>query len=133
MGYAIAQAAKQAGAKVTLISGPVTIAPAFGRRVELISVASAQQMHQAALTLAPQAHVFIACAAVADYRVDSIADQKIKKSADNMQINLIKNPDIVADVAALNNNRPFTVGFAAETQDVEQYALGKLKRKKPRP
>ncbi len=128
MGYAIAQAALMAGAKVTLISGPVNIAPPA--TAELINVDSAQQMHQHAVSLAKTADVFIACAAVADYRVDQIAEQKIKKTANNqqMQINLVKNPDIVADVAKLTN-KPFTVGFAAETQDVEQYALDKLKRK----
>jgi len=128
MGYALAQAALMAGAKVTLISGPVNIAAPVN--AELIKVDSAQQMHQHAVSLAQSADVFIACAAVADYRVDQIAEQKIKKSDNNqqMQINLVKNPDIVADVAKLVN-KPFTVGFAAETQDVEQYALDKLKRK----
>lgn len=128
MGYAIAQAAVNAGAKVTLISGPVNIPEPSS--VELINVMSAEQMHQQALLKAKGADVFIACAAVADYRVAEIAEQKIKKTADNhhMQINLVKNPDIVADVAALSE-KPFTVGFAAETQDVEQYALDKLTRK----
>ena len=85
-------------------------------------------MHQQALKLAKNADVFVACAAVADYRVAEVSTQKIKKSADDMQINLVKNPDIVADVAALSS-KPFTVGFAAETQNVEHYALDKLKRK----
>ena len=128
MGYAIAQAAVNAGANVTLISGPVNIAKPTS--VDLINVTSAEQMHQQAMTQSENADVFVACAAVADYRVAEIAEQKIKKTADNqhMQINLVKNPDIVADVAA-QTNKPFTVGFAAETQDVEQYALDKLKRK----
>ncbi|WP_440875251.1 bifunctional phosphopantothenoylcysteine decarboxylase/phosphopantothenate--cysteine ligase CoaBC [Thalassotalea sp. PLHSN55] len=128
MGYAIAQAALNAGAKVTLISGPVGItAPSA---CQLINVESAVQMHQQAMKMAESATVFIACAAVADYRVENIAEQKIKKQAgqDSMKINLVKNPDIVADVAQLAN-KPFTVGFAAETQDVEQYALGKLRNK----
>lgn len=128
MGYAIAQAAINAGAKVTIISGPVNItAPA---QSNLISVSSAKDMHTQALNLAQEAHVFVACAAVADYRVINVAEQKIKKHEDAMQINLTKNPDIVADVAALTKNRPFTVGFAAETQDVERYATGKLAKKK---
>lgn len=127
MGYAIAQAARNAGAKVSIISGPVNIAAPNG--CDVINVNSAQDMHDAALELAEKATVFIACAAVADYRIDNIAGQKIKKSADTMQLNLVKNPDIVADVANLSK-RPFTVGFAAETQDVEQYALGKLQKKK---
>jgi len=126
MGYAIAQAAQLAGAKVQIISGPVNISTPQG--CEKIAVESAMEMHQQAVNLAKKADVFVACAAVADYRVSDISDQKIKKSADEMHIHLVKNPDIVADVAALNT-KPFTVGFAAETQDVEHYALGKLKRK----
>jgi phosphopantothenoylcysteine decarboxylase/phosphopantothenate--cysteine ligase len=126
MGYAIAQAAKLAGADVKIISGPVNISTPVG--CMKFPVESALQMHQKALELAKDADVFVACAAVADYRVSEISTQKIKKSADDMQINLVKNPDIVADVAALAL-KPFTVGFAAETQDIERYALGKLKRK----
>ncbi|WP_448249479.1 bifunctional phosphopantothenoylcysteine decarboxylase/phosphopantothenate--cysteine ligase CoaBC [Thalassotalea agariperforans] len=128
MGYAIAEAAAKAGAQVTIISGPVNLqAPT---NCQLIKVNSALEMHQQALTLAPQANVFIACAAVADYRVASIAEHKLKKTdeQDELNLTLVKNPDIVADVAALTN-KPFTVGFAAETQDVEHYALGKLTRK----
>ena len=126
MGYAIAQAAQQAGASVTIISGPVTIVSP--KDCNVINVCSALEMHQHALEQAKTATVFVACAAVADYRVSEIAEQKIKKSNDELQLNLVKNPDIVADVAALAK-RPFTVGFAAETQDLEKYALGKLKRK----
>jgi len=128
MGYAIAQAAIQAGAKVTLISGPVNIQAPIGAKI--IHVTSAEQMHQLAIETANTATVFVACAAVADYRVADIAEQKIKKTKDNehLQINLIKNPDIVADVAKLSP-KPFTVGFAAETQAVEQYAKDKLQRK----
>ncbi len=126
MGYAIAQAAQLAGAKVQIISGPVNISTPKG--CEKIAVESAVEMHQQAIKLAKSVDVFIACAAVADYRVSDIAEQKIKKSADEMHIHLVKNPDIVADVAALKT-KPFTLGFAAETQDVEHYALGKLKRK----
>lgn len=126
MGYAIAHAALRAGAQVTLISGPVNIPVPIG--CELIQVTSAEQMHQQALTYVPQATTFVACAAVADYRVANIADEKIKKDNDHMQISLIKNHDIVADVAKLAN-KPFIVGFAAETQNVEHYARGKLMRK----
>lgn len=126
MGYAIAQAAQLAGAEVQIISGPVSIAVPHG--CKKIAVESALQMHQQALELAKKADVFVACAAVADYRVSDVATQKIKKSADEMQLILVKNPDIVADVAALSV-KPFTVGFAAETQDVAHYALDKLKRK----
>lgn len=129
MGFAIAEAAVNMGAEVTLISGPVSLAtPA---NVTRIDVESAEQMHQAAMEHAIINNIFISCAAVADYRPSNVSDQKIKKTSDNdhMQINMVKNPDIVASVAALTKQRPFTVGFAAETQDVEQYARGKLKKK----
>jgi len=126
MGYAIAQAAQLAGAQVTIISGPVNLSVPEG--CTKIAVESAVQMHKQALKLAKKADVFVACAAVADYRVSDVATHKIKKTADEMHIHLVKNPDIVADVAALSS-KPFTVGFAAETQDVEHYALGKLTRK----
>ena len=126
MGYAIAHAALRAGAKVTLISGPVNIIAPIG--CHLIAVISAEEMHQHALKLATNSTVFVACAAVADYRVDKIAAQKIKKTNEAIQLELVKNHDIVADVARLKN-RPFMVGFAAETQNIEQYARGKLIRK----
>ena len=127
MGFAIASAAQQLGAEVTIISGPVTLMTPQG--CQKIAVTSAVEMHQQALAHAPTSDVFVACAAVADYRIDHIASEKIKKSQDTMQLNLIKNPDIVADVAAMTN-KPYTVGFAAETQDVEHYARDKLARKK---
>lgn len=123
MGYALAQAAVTAGAKVSIISGPVSLP--CPDNCQRISVTSALEMHQQALEHAPHADIFIACAAVADYRIADIANQKMKKSTDEIQLSLVKNPDIVADIAALAN-KPFTVGFAAETQDVEKYALGKL-------
>ncbi|MCK6263282.1 bifunctional phosphopantothenoylcysteine decarboxylase/phosphopantothenate--cysteine ligase CoaBC [Vibrio sp. ZSDE26] len=126
MGYALAEAALELGAEVTLVSGPVSIsAPTHASTVQ---VESALQMHEAVMANAPTHDVFISCAAVADYRPEIIADQKIKKAddSDQMSITMVKNPDIVASVAALTKNRPFTVGFAAETQDVEKYARGKL-------
>lgn len=128
MGFALAQAAQQLGAEVTLISGPVNMATPTG--CKRINVESAEQMQQQALALAPNSTVFIACAAVADYRVAQVAEQKIKKNDDNDQLTLqlVKNPDIVASVAALEH-KPFTVGFAAETQQVEHYAKDKLTRK----
>ena len=127
MGFAIARAAQLAGAEVTIISGPVNISPP--PECNVINIESALEMHQQALEAANNIDVFIACAAVADYRVATIAEQKIKKSNDELQISLVKNPDIVADIAALAN-KPFTVGFAAETQDVAEYAQAKLTRKK---
>jgi phosphopantothenoylcysteine decarboxylase/phosphopantothenate--cysteine ligase len=129
MGYAIADAAAQLGAKVTLVSGPVSLnAPSH---VDRISIDSAEQMHLAVMEHAQSHDIFIACAAVADFRPNHIAEQKLKKTSDEdgMTITMIKNPDIVASVAALTEQRPFTVGFAAETQEVEKYARAKLERK----
>jgi len=126
MGYAIAHAAIRAGAKVTLISGPVNISAPIG--CQLIQVTSAEEMHKQALECASKSTTFVACAAVADYRVAEVASEKIKKTNENMHIALVKNHDIVADVAKLTK-KPFIVGFAAETQNVEHYARGKLMRK----
>lgn len=129
MGYALAQAAAQMGAEVTLISGPVSLPTPAG--VTRVDVNSAEQMHQAVMTHAKTHQVFIACAAVADYRAQTVAEQKIKKTddSDQMTLTLVKNPDIVASVAAMTEHRPFTVGFSAETQDVEKYARSKLEKK----
>lgn len=128
MGFALAEAAARAGAEVTLIAGPVSLATPAG--CSRVNVTSALEMHAAALHAAVSADMFIACAAVADYRAATVAEQKMKKQGDELTISLVKNPDIVADVAALKAQRPFTVGFAAETQDVAQYAKGKLQNKK---
>lgn len=128
MGFAIAQAAMELGAKVNLITGPVNLSSP--KEINRLNVTSAEQMHQTALEQATQSDIFIACAAVADYRPQAVAEQKIKKSAQDMTITMVKNPDIVADVAALKVKRPFVVGFAAETQDVEHYARDKMSRKK---
>ena len=128
MGFAIAQAAQNMGANVTLISGPVSLSTP--PNVNRINVVSASDMHHQALTQAPSHHVFVGCAAVADYRPEHVSGQKIKKNDDEMIVTMTKNPDILADVSALTQQRPFCVGFAAETQDVETYARGKLTRKK---
>ena len=129
MGFALANAAAQLGAKVTLVSGPVSLNTPAG--VERINVASAQEMHDAVMAHAPNHDAFISCAAVADYRPENVASQKLKKTENNdqMTINMVKNPDIVATVANMTEQRPFTVGFAAETNDVETYARGKLLKK----
>ncbi|KIF46895.1 phosphopantothenoylcysteine decarboxylase [Vibrio owensii 47666-1] len=129
MGFALANAAAQLGAKVTLVSGPVSLNTPAG--VERINVASAQEMHDAVMVHAPSHDAFISCAAVADYRPENVASQKLKKTENNdqMTINMVKNPDIVATVANMTEQRPFTVGFAAETNDVETYARGKLVKK----
>lgn len=127
MGFALAEAAAEAGAQVTLISGPVNLATP--ERVTRINVTTAQEMYEAAIELAPKCDIFIASAAVADYTPTDVADQKIKKHPDSMTIELKPTIDIVASVAALEN-KPFTVGFAAETQNVMGYAQGKLEKKK---
>jgi phosphopantothenoylcysteine decarboxylase/phosphopantothenate--cysteine ligase len=126
MGYALAEAALKEGASVTLVSGPVALPTPAG--ANLVAVESAQQMYDAVIQRASQSDIFIACAAVSDYRVDQVAAQKIKKSDTSMSLQLIPNADILAEVSALEQ-RPFCVGFAAETQQLEQYALGKLKQK----
>ncbi|HNC69661.1 MAG TPA: bifunctional phosphopantothenoylcysteine decarboxylase/phosphopantothenate--cysteine ligase CoaBC [Pseudomonadales bacterium] len=127
MGFALAAAAAAAGAEVALITGPVNLATPRG--VTRVDVTSAQQMHDAVLAQIDASDIFIACAAVADYRPASVAAQKIKKTAADMQIELIRNPDILAAVTA-REPHPFTVGFAAETHDVLEYARGKLQAKR---
>jgi phosphopantothenoylcysteine decarboxylase/phosphopantothenate--cysteine ligase len=127
MGYALATAAVEAGAEVTIISGPVTLAAPD--RCTVIPVISAAEMHSSAMAACADADIFIAAAAVADYRPMNIAEQKIKKQADSMELKLEKNVDIVSAVAD-NFNDLFVVGFAAETQDIEAYARDKLTRKK---
>jgi phosphopantothenoylcysteine decarboxylase/phosphopantothenate--cysteine ligase len=126
MGYALAVAARDAGARVIVVSGPVTLPEPDG--IELVKVKSAQQMHEAVLQRVVTADIFIGAAAVADYRVANIAEQKIKKSAEKISLELVKNPDILASVAALND-RPFTVGFAAETENLKVNAASKLRAK----
>lgn len=125
MGYALAEAAVEAGAKVTLISGPVDLAPP--ERCQLRAVVSAEEMLRASLEAAADADIFIAAAAVADYRASTVAGQKIKKQGDQISISLQKNPDIVATVAAQTDC--FVLGFAAETQNIESYAKDKLASK----
>ncbi len=129
MGYALAAAAAALGAEVTLISGPVQLATPTG--VTRIDVTTAEQMYVSSLQQAPASDIFIGCAAVADFRVAELASQKIKKTADHdgLSLQLVKNPDIIASVAALTSQRPFTVGFAAETEKVADYARQKLQKK----
>lgn len=127
MGYAVAAAALAAGAEVTLVSGPVSLG--VHHLVKRINVETANEMHTAVMEHVVEADVFIAAAAVSDYRPLTAAEEKIKKTADSLEISFIKNPDILADVAA-HASRPFCVGFAAETENLEDYALGKLKKKK---
>lgn len=128
MGYALAQAAADAGAETILISGPTNLATP--ERVTRIDVISAEDMYKASHSHIIGCDLFIAAAAVADYRPTAIAPQKLKKtSADVMTIELVKNPDIVASIATLTH-KPFTVGFAAESENLLNYARDKLVRKK---
>ena len=127
MGYAIAAAAHAQGASVTLISGPVFLEEPRG--VDVLKVETAEEMHAATQASISDVDIFIAAAAVSDYRPADRAEQKIKKTTDTMNVELVRSPDILASVAVLDD-APFTVGFAAETENVREYALGKLKNKK---
>ena len=126
MGYALARACAHAGAKVVLVSGPVNQPTPFG--VERVDVNSAVQMRDAVMARIDAADVFIAVAAVADYRPENSAAHKIKKSGEALTITLVPNPDILAEVAA-RPNPPFCVGFAAESQSLDAYAEGKRQKK----
>ena len=128
MGFAVAEAAAQAGADVTLVAGPVSMAtpPGITRRID---VRSAAQMRDAVVGASTGADIYIAAAAVGDYRPAEVADHKLKKrDGAPLELRLAENPDILATLAA-QTVRPFLVGFAAETHDVERYAQDKLKRK----
>ena len=131
MGYALAEAAVEAGAETILISGPTNLDPP--ERTRIIHVKSAREMYEASMKEVSCCQIFIACAAVADYRPKHISDRKIKKYNELVDISFIKNPDIVSDIGGLSN-KPFTVGFAAETPEktecLEKIAREKLKRKK---
>jgi phosphopantothenoylcysteine decarboxylase/phosphopantothenate--cysteine ligase len=126
MGFATARAARAAGADVTLISGPVALDTPVG--VRRVNVESAEDMYQAVHRELPSMDIFISAAAVADYRPPEIKAQKIKKTGDTMHLDLVKAPDILSSVAS-SKRRPFVVGFAAETEKVEQHAREKLLKK----
>ena len=127
MGFALANAAVEAGADVAVVSGPVSISKP--ERVKMIEVQSTSEMHQAVMQQINGQDIFISAAAVADYGLESVAEQKIKKSDELLQLALQKNPDILAEVAALDCS-PFTVGFAAETEELLKNAQTKLQKKK---
>jgi phosphopantothenoylcysteine decarboxylase/phosphopantothenate--cysteine ligase len=127
MGYALAQAAQEAGAQVTLISGPVHLEKPS--RVKCINVVTAQQMQEAVLANVTDADLFMSVAAVADYRCKTPASQKMAKRSDELTLELVRNPDIVTSVASLDKP-PFVVGFAAETENLIPHAREKLQRKK---
>ena len=126
MGFALAEQASRLGAEVHLIAGPVSLnTPA---NVSRTNVVSAVDMHQAVMSKVADIDIFIGCAAVADYRPVDMKSQKIKKDSEKLSIDFIKNPDILYEVAH-HSARPWTVGFAAETEHLRDYALGKLKNK----
>lgn len=127
MGFALADAAIKMGADVTLVSGPVNIPSPEG--INLHKITTAEEMLNSVMADISDCDIFIGCAAVADYRPKQAVDHKIKKSNKELTLTFVRNPDILASVAALEE-APFTVGFAAETQNVAQYAKDKLARKK---
>ncbi len=127
MGYAVAEAMRAAGAEVVLVSGPVALSAPPG--VRCIGVETAAQMLEAVQRELPGTHVLVATAAVADYRPLTVAERKIKKKTEKISLEMTRTTDILATVAA-GPERPFVVGFAAETDAVEQHALEKLERKK---
>jgi len=127
MGYAVARAAREAGAVVTLVSGPTALAAPRG--LERVDVSSAQEMYDAVMARVAKADVFIGVAAVADYRPKDAKPHKLKKGTGEVTLELQPNPDILGTVAA-RKNAPFCVGFAAETENLEAYAEAKRRRKK---
>ncbi len=126
MGFALSRAAKDAGANVTLIAGPVRLDTP--EQIDRVNVISARQMQAAVMERAAANDIFISVAAVADYRIKKQHSSKIKKTDDDLTLTLVRNPDILSAVAALAN-KPFCVGFAAETEQLEKYARGKLQKK----
>lgn len=128
MGFAIAEAAVNKGARVTLVAGPVSLNSS--NTITRIDVVSAAQMLDSVMSVVESCDVFISVAAVSDYRLENVVDQKIKKSDEQMQLMLVRNPDILKQVAAMSHHRPYCVGFAAETEKVEAHARAKMKNKK---
>ena len=127
MGFAVAAAARDAGADVVLVTGPVALpTPPAVRRVD---VETAEELYKKVHDEIDGSHIFVACAAVADYRPREAAERKIKRSAAEMELSLVRSPDTLASIAALPR-APFTVGFAAETHDVAMHARDKLERKR---
>jgi phosphopantothenoylcysteine decarboxylase/phosphopantothenate--cysteine ligase len=128
MGFAVAAAAREAGAHVTIVTGPVQLPTPVG--ITRINVESARDMYAAVHRQVADADVFIAAAAVADFQPVTVAKHKIKKQGLSVKLELEPAPDIIKSVADMSPKRPFVVGFAAETNDVEENARSKLKRKK---
>ncbi|MCC5795286.1 MAG: bifunctional phosphopantothenoylcysteine decarboxylase/phosphopantothenate--cysteine ligase CoaBC [Chromatiales bacterium] len=126
MGFAVARAAAEAGARVTLVAGPVSIPSPEG--IERVDVETAAQMYEQTMARISGADIYIGAAAISDYRPETIAAQKIKKRADTLALQMVRSPDLLASMAALPS-RPFTVGFAAETERLEEHATAKLRGK----
>ncbi|TVT42637.1 phosphopantothenoylcysteine decarboxylase [Hymenobacter setariae] len=129
MGYALADAFAEAGANVTLISGPVQLAAPASSRIRTVRVETAQQMYEAAAQVASAADVWVFAAAVADYRPAVVEPEKIKKSGETLTLELVKNVDIAATLGQTKRPEQFAVGFALETTNELAHALGKLQRK----
>ncbi|UYZ65144.1 phosphopantothenoylcysteine decarboxylase [Hymenobacter weizhouensis] len=129
MGYALAEAFAEAGANVTLISGPTNLPDPAAARIRTQRVETADQMYAAAAAVAPVADVWVFAAAVADYKPAQAATQKIKKDGDTLTLELVKNVDIAATLGRTKRPEQYSVGFALETNDERAYALDKLRRK----
>ncbi len=127
MGYAIAAAALARGHQVVLVSGPVAIPVPAGAR--LIRIETAREMYEAVAAEIGPADAAVFCAAVADYRIEEVAGEKIKKTGDRLTLTLVKNPDILGSARSVFGFQGVLVGFAAETEDLERHALDKLRRK----
>jgi phosphopantothenoylcysteine decarboxylase/phosphopantothenate--cysteine ligase len=128
MGIALAKQAHRMGCEVLLIHGPLTVKiPSY---IKCLPVITAENMRQKVLKAAPRFNIIIMAAAVADYRVEKIASQKIKKTKDHLNLKLINNPDILSELGKMKKTNQILVGFAAETHDLQKYALEKLNRKK---
>jgi phosphopantothenoylcysteine decarboxylase/phosphopantothenate--cysteine ligase len=128
MGYALAEAASQKGARVILVSGPVSLPPPRGQHIEIVKVRTAREMYDAVLSRMPEATIILKAAAVADYRVIDVARQKLKKSGDGMLLQLEPNPDILSDLGRIKGDR-LLVGFAAETENLIEEARRKMNAK----
>jgi len=128
MGFALALAASQRGAKVTAITGTVTAQPPSG--IEVINVVTAEEMYAAVMKRFPECSIFIAAAAVADFRPSEMVSNKMKKAdRETLQLELVRNPDILSIAAQNRRQGQLIIGFAAETQNVKEYAKEKLEKK----
>jgi phosphopantothenoylcysteine decarboxylase/phosphopantothenate--cysteine ligase len=128
MGYALAEAASQRGARVIVVSGPVSLPQPRGPGIEVVRVRTAREMYEAVLSRMPESTIILKAAAVADYRVIDVARQKLKKTGDGMLLQLEPNPDILAEIGRIKGDR-LLVGFAAETQNLMEEARRKLNAK----